>query len=274
MITKIYNNLLDSFNKWMLVKQIQTFDKQTNHNHLNNGYKVYRNLFSPISITRPQNFDQYGWNINYTISSDIALLSSNIIKELHGDIKSYIGDDCRLDNMYISWFDPSISTKSSVSENWHSDNCGNRLKLWICLKGQGGTKTLFLPGTHKKKYTFGVDEFLRAIGKKNKSIVENQTELDLCAGDVGIFDTNGLHRGYYGEGADERVAIVVEFISASKSNNIAKHTPCGPGSSDTGEVVFIEGGENFLKETNLLDDDLIHIDKEGSIYSIKNLSIK
>lgn len=140
-----------------------------------------------------------------------------------------------------------------MSGAWHDDNCGHRLKMFICVHGDGSTPTLYLPGSHRSRYRFGVLELLRFSGRGDSKSRVGEVALRYSSGDVAVFDTNGLHRGKYEHSACERIVIVAEFINRKKSDVISGRAPCGPGSKPNGEVIFSSAAFEILNTSGLID---------------------
>ena len=102
----------------------------------------------------------------------------------------------------------SRSPRQSISGEWHHDNVGNRVKLFVVLGNESDENgTEFVPHTHKTRW---------------RSFTGRQTAPDRGGwfvpqrrGDVLIFDTNVVHRGRYS--GSERIILQIEFSSIFKS---------------------------------------------------------
>ncbi len=100
------------------------------------------------------------------------------------------------------------SPRQSSSGEWHHDNVGNRVKLFVVLGNESDENgTEFVPHTHKTRW---------------RSFTGRQTAPDRGGwfvpqrrGDVLIFDTNVVHRGRYS--GSERIILQIEFSSIFKS---------------------------------------------------------
>jgi hypothetical protein len=198
------------------------------------------------------------------INKDVALILAKSIKLLEKDIIDYLGSESRLDGLSVWWFDPTISEKHGVSGGWHQDNCGNRLKLYICLEGDGSTPTIIQKDSHKNLYSFGIKDLIRFIGKADTEDRENEIRLAYKSGDISIFDPHMMHRGLYETPATKRVVILAEFINRNKGNAIHQHAPCGPN-----KVRFDNDAFDIVNSTRFIDHNLINNNTDFYDYSIK-----
>lgn len=235
------------------------------------GFLFHKGWVDAPPLPEPPQFDAYGNHISHRISVDIARIALPVILRLRPTITGYLGAGCRLDDISLFWYQPAQARKPMVSGGWHDDNCGHRLKLFICLKGDGSTPTVFLPGSHRHPYRFRYAELLRFMGLSNKASRPGEVCLRYQGGDVALFDTNGLHRGQYEGPATERAVILVEFMDRQKSNAISGRAPCGPGSSPTGEVLLEPEAYALLASTGLMDSALA-VTRNGLVsYSLSHL---
>lgn len=234
------------------------------------GASFHENYFIPFDISPPDTFNAQGVARSNKITLEIAEVAKNIIDGFGGFVTGYLGEKSRLDDMYLFWFDPEKITDWSLSNSWHDDNVGSRVKIYICFSGNGNTPTVVLPNSHNKPYSPRWGEISRFSGVRNISPLDNQIALRYKSGDVAMFDTSCLHRGLYEQPAAKRTVMVLEFINRDKSNVISGFSPCGPGMSRTGEVVFDAKAYELLRKTGTLDDDLISQRGGDYIYSLKN----
>lgn len=109
-------------------------------------------------------FDKYGMWQSRDIPDDIALLAAEVIGGFKAEIVSYLGEDARLDDFYLFCFDPVKSEENCISGGWHNDNVGYRMKIFVCLEGDGSVPTLYVPGTNRSLYRFNLKEALRFSG--------------------------------------------------------------------------------------------------------------
>lgn len=270
-MTKIRSLLKLFYQKLLINKTINKFDKSINFNFLSEGYKLEKDIVnSSIALYQYDTFDDFGMFEHRNIDNKLAIVIMEALTIFENIIIGYIGKDARIDDMKLMWFDPSKAKKTSVSGNWHNDQCGNRLKLYICLKGDGKTPTVFLPNSHTKNFRFGLKDMMRFLGRKNTRNYINEKKLRLSSGDCLIFDTNGMHRGKYESGSSERVTILVEFINKNKSNKISGIAPTGPGNNRSGVINLDKDAYRILSKSILFDHDLLKPSEESFIYSLMN----
>jgi len=118
-------------------------------------------------------------------------------------LKEYLGRYWSADYGLI-WRAPPQSS----SGEWHHDNVGHRLKIFIVLENeseQNGTE--FIPFTHRTRWTTFSG---RMDAPSQRPCFEVQRP-----GDVLLFDTNALHRGVYSPKG--RTILQVEFTHILKS---------------------------------------------------------
>ena len=145
-------------------------------------------------------------------------------------IIEYIGEEARLDGIKI--IKTSIQdSKKNISSNWHTDNVGIRLKLFICFEGDGSQPTFIINNKNnnnllKKIFKDYIFEVKRWIGFDNKIKSNEQISLKHLTGSAYIFDTNNLHRGSYEEATAERKVLVFEFSTFKKHVHL-KNSPIG-----------------------------------------------
>ncbi len=266
MINKIFNIVNEYRNKKKIQSIIQEFDKSVNINGNFPGYRYLKKVFEPenIKLDSPMNYDRFGMSTSKIINKDVALILNKSIKLLEKDIRDYLGGETRLDDLSIWWFNPAKAIKPGVSGGWHQDNCGNRLKLYICLEGDGSTPTIIQKDSHKKMYSFGIKDLLRFIGKADTKDREDEIRLEYRSGDIAVFDTHLMHRGLYETPATKRVVILAEFINRNKCNAIHDHAPCGPE-----KVIFDKDAFDIINNTKFIDHSLINKKYDLYEYSLK-----
>lgn len=194
-------------------------------------------------------------NYNHPIIFDKNTIVEKILLDLELNylIKSYLGSDARLDIISFS------STRSDalnkiISEKWHYDNVGKRLKLFFFLNSNIQISTDYIINTnkifHKFYSTSGSRVSLEKVNKLKNNIVKFNPE----KGNILLFDTNGYHKGSYqknlnkfnGETSQSRLMIKFEFSSKLKSDKFYdKSDIIGP------RLTF------FSNEFNLNDCELI-----------------
>lgn len=290
---KIYHFLLQIYQKLMIQKIIRKIDMQApiqknseSTGLMQKGWEVFSSdYFFNSSIS---NYVESNWNgtIKYDsygnwVSRDIsALIMKKIIESenIQKIVTSYLGSDARLDDMYF-WFKQGTPTAKSLSEGWHDDNVGHRLKFFICLDaGLNSSRTCFMTGTNKKLYKFNlVAEFKRFfISKDNEGSFGKDgfcDEVSYKKDTIVVLDTNGLHRGNYLNLPDARNCIIVEFANRFKSNAISGKAPCGPGQSPNGKILISTNDDELFKFP-LIDQSILRKSDTGTFsYSISNLNL-
>lgn len=230
------------------------------------------------------NYDSNGLYFSSKVPDKIIeiILVSSKLEQL---VFSYLGENARLDDIYIKCQAPN---SKSISEGWHTDNVGYRLKMFIAFDANvDSPKTILVPKTHLKIYSFSFKEiFSRFILKNNLSffkkfindnfkVHKNEVKLSYTDDTINIFDTNALHRGDYAEYSNSRNCIVIEFINKKKANRIYKYSPCGPGQQENNKIIFSKNLSNILKNSSLIDKGILHEKKDSNgnlinyVYSIK-----
>ena len=156
-----------------------------------------------------------------------ALLNS---KKLESAVRSYLGPDVRLDDLYIKTVMDGLQ---SVSEGWHDDNVGYRLKLFMVFDVDGEPAgTVLIPRNRPSVYSVNLkDELKRMNGSLPTENRSQEIKIGYSAGDFLLFDTNLEHRGDYSTGTGTRYCVIAEFIDRRKGNALRGRAPCGPGQS-------------------------------------------
>jgi hypothetical protein len=100
------------------------------------------------------------------------------------------------------------SSQQSTSGEWHHDNVGNRVKLFVVLANDSdGNGTEFITHTHATRW--------RTFTGRLPPPERNGSLLRQRRGDMLVFDTNLVHRGRYS--AHERIILQLEFSNILKS---------------------------------------------------------
>ncbi len=268
-----YRSILAFWQKKSIERPIHRFDASADLEHLPEGYLTEPGMVDPEAVIEalpPVRFGRDGVGTSHEITPEIGRLAAQVIETLRPRITGYLGPAARLDDLMLFWFDPSKAEAKNISGGWHDDNVGHRLKLYICLRGDGSTPTAYIPGTHRAPYRYKWSEFGRFAGVQDVSSRPGEVFIRYRTGDVALFDTNGLHRGYYEEPAGERIVLVAEFIDRHKSNLIAGRAPCAPQSSRLGKLVFQPGALEALQATGLVDEELLSRAGDAATYSLAN----
>lgn len=172
-------------------------------------------------------------NIPVIISSNSIIAEILLNQKIINFIKYYLGDDAILDTVTLSSTNSSVDNKI-VSEQWHYDNVGNRIKLFFYLNDNSSISTDYILGTnnlyHKRYSTLGSRISNKQIEKYQPKICKFFPKKNTLL----IFDTNGYHRGNYkynDNSKDDfiRRMIKFEFSSEFKSKKFfLKSNSIGP----------------------------------------------
>ena len=110
---------------------------------------------------------------------------------------------------------------NTLSDAWHTDSVGHKINFHICVAGDGSLPTLYLPGSHKRKYLPSFMQELRSVYKLSQNPnKKNKVSFNHTKGDCTIFDANGKHMGYYKKATSDRKLIFMEFMNRSKCNDL------------------------------------------------------
>lgn len=183
------------------------------------------------------------------ISEEKAL--QEIFNLITPEIQNYLGKSSFLDG--INWMETDAKKshnklKQSNSISWHTDNVGNRLKVFLCIEGDGSQPTLIVPDKNRipslaKCFFTTFMEAFRRFGIRNKINISNSIEIKHFTGSANIFDTQLLHRGKYEQSYIKRVLLSLEF-----SNSIKHKISRGP-------IGTKEGFNSFVFDKSLLKID-------------------
>jgi hypothetical protein len=98
--------------------------------------------------------------------------------------------------------------QESSSGEWHHDNVGNRVKLFVVLRNESEENgTEFVANTHSTRR--------RSFTGRMPAPQSGGAFVRQRRGDVLVFDTNVVHRGRYS--AQERIILQLEFSNIFKS---------------------------------------------------------
>lgn len=191
-----------------------------------------------------------------------------IFTTIHSDITDYLGPDVYLDGMSWLYTDKSKS-KTIGASNWHTDNVGNRLRLFVCVDGDGTQPTLVVPSSEPipsfKKWAMDtIQETLRWCGVPNKRVIREQFSMCHRRGTAFLWDSQLLHRGGYETGQSTRLILSMEFSNPEK-HTIAK----GPiGTKKHLEFSFAEKLFESHCFKSLLDPNRITKDTNSYVYKL------
>lgn len=269
-LKKIFHPYINHVRKLQIKPVIRRYDKNIAISSWS-GASFYEGYFTPFDVPPPIKFAPQGTARSNVIGAEIAGVAGKVITDFKGFITNYLGKNVRLDDIYMFWFDPDKVTNWSLSNSWHDDNVGSRIKVFVCFEGCGNTPTMVVPNSHNHPYSPRKEELSRFSGVRDIKNVGNQIALRYKSGDIAMFDTSCLHRGLYEQPSAKRTVLVLEFIDRDKSNRIVGYAPCGPGMSKVGKVLFDEDAFKMLRATGMLDESLISCEGGTYVYSLLNL---
>ncbi|MCU4582044.1 hypothetical protein KTJ32_13695 [Acinetobacter gyllenbergii] len=272
-LRKFISSILNWIRKQQITSTIRSFDEAIDHSKWQ-GADFFPKYFTPFELPQPPQYNAQGVYRSNTIENEIGILAAKITEDFKDKLTGFLGTETRLDDIYLFWYDPSECKEWSLSNSWHDDNVGHRIKIYVCFEGNGNTPTVVIPNSYNKPYKQNKSEISRFFGKRDTTSNTNEIKLSYKSGDIAMFDTSCLHRGLYEEPAGPRAVLVMEYINRKKANIIAGKSPCGPGMSRTGKVIFKEKAYYALNETGLIDESLIEKQGNDYIYSLLNLNKK
>ena len=230
---------------------------------------------SSLSNKSVEILNDYEFNDSLTLNSELSFVLNEIFDHILVDVNKYLGENIRIDG--IKFLTTNKSTVKSISHNWHTDNVGNRLKVFACFEGDGSQPTAIIQDSHRKTYgynKFTIEELLRWAHIKNISKKSGEVLLKHSRGTIFVFDNNSFHRGCYEQTVNQRKVLLLELVNKEKSKYLMKFTslPIGPNITNS---FFID--EDFKKQftySHLLDQDLIYREDTREHYGDKKFSIR
>ena len=214
---------------------------------------------------------------HYKMQGELDLVSLNtndlieeIFQKIHDPVFDYLGENCYLDGMYFSIINKEELAKS-ISGNWHTDNVGARLKVFICFEGDGNLPTYIIPNikripTFRDYFKIFKYEFGRYIHRGSKRKFDNELALKHTSGSIYIFDTQLLHRGAY-EKLVNRSILLLEFSPIDKH----KFLPNSLGTKSYNSFKFNKNLLDIYNFSKLLDKKRIYKNKDRYIYKDINI---
>jgi hypothetical protein len=185
-------------------------------------------------------------NKSLVLDGKFAETLNQVFAKCISSIYDYLGSSIIIDSLYITHIDAALAT--SVSANWHTDNVGHNIKIYLCIHGDGTIETCYIPGTHIKPYKRNSIEDLRMIGLRNRRNKSNQIGLKHLTGSLALFDTNGMHRGAYDNLTSTRRVLEIEIADVEKCHKLHGLAPIGIRSGPGTFYVT----EEFLKRFRFL----------------------
>lgn len=185
----------------------------------NNGYTKL-NLSKPSTKYLNKLFFEYYKKKKLFLDSYSFSTFKEIFDKLNPLVIEYLGKNAKLDNIMFN-LTKKEDANSKASSNWHTDNVGARLKVFICFNGDGSQPTYIIPSRNKyPKTSYFLKSYLmevfRWLGKENKIKIKNEISLLHKTGTINILDTNLLHRGCYENAKEDRYELKLEFSDPAK----------------------------------------------------------
>ena len=194
---------------------------------LENGYLFIKNFFNSNEVNdfrKNINFDKQKRNCH--VSNNVfkqgsiieKILSDKKIKKL---LEVYLGKEVKLDFVEINRLSSNPENKS-VSEMWHYDCVGRRIKIFIYLNDCDNIYTDYVSRTNLNNYFF----YTTVGSRRSDNYIKRKYDIFFSAkpikGSIFIFDTNGYHRGSYRNISDNllRDTIQMEFSNFEKSKRL------------------------------------------------------
>ena len=193
-----------------------------------------------------------------------AVLSSGRLQAM---VTDYIGPRVRLDDLYVK---SVMDGLSSVSEGWHDDNVGYRLKVFMVFDVEGQPSgTVVVPTERPNLYAVRMgDELRRILGHPQRDERAGAVRVGYQRGDCLVFDTNIPHRGDYSAGQGIRYCVIAEFIDRDKADALRGSAPCGPGQARRRIPIPALAGVDVAVHP-LIDGTLLDPAGEGFVYGYR-----
>lgn len=221
------------------------------------GYIFYENTLNKLNLNIFKEVDSHKSIILSERHSDFF---NEIFQKILPICYDYLGSSIIIDSISVT----SVNNQDakSVSSNWHTDNVGSNLKIYVCIDGDGSLVTKYIAGSNKNKYKPNFLEDLRMIGFQQKKIINNEVAIRHKTGSLAIFDTNGLHRGAYEVGLGERKVLEIELANKDKAKCLVGYAPIGVRSGQN-TFFFTDKFIDKFKYKNIIDVDRIKNYRRG-----------
>ena len=162
---------------------------------------------------------------NISLSNEDEEYFREICSIIAPEVKAYLGSKCYIDGMTWLVTTQNLATTRGAS-NWHTDNVGNRIRLFICIEGDGSQPTLIIPSRHrippfKEWIKLTLIETIRWFGLSYKNKFYGEKKLEHKTGAAYLWDSQLFHRGGYETGSSQRILLSMEFSNPEK-HQIAK----------------------------------------------------
>ena len=202
---------------------------------------------------------------------------NEVFSSIERPIIDYLGPKVKLDG--ISYLICKKNSRSNlediISTNWHTDNVGARLKVFVCFEGDGTKPTLLIkPNTIKKSIIYQIKifilEVIRWFGIENNKTLNSEIELKHKEGSLIILDTQFLHRGDRKISTSQRSLLVFEFSNPDKHKFFERGISKGPiGTDEHNQFYFSEEVAEFKNIYKFLDKK--RITKFRNIYKYEKI---
>lgn len=181
------------------------------------GFKEYILPTKIFEIIRSKEGLKFGDKVRLTEES--APWIEALFNVLEPDIKAYLGNDAVLDGIMVLRT-TAASEKENISNSWHRDKVGHRIKVFVCYDGDGSQPTFVIPSTHLDRDSwYSIESLLQSLrwwGNLTTQTRIKQHALKHAFGSVFAFDTNIVHRGGYEKSSRSRELIVLDFSTKDK----------------------------------------------------------
>ena len=194
-----YKKIIKAHDNYKNIKNYQNNNEPINQLK-KNGYIIIENFLEDISMHEDENWSIFNNSVKkiypYIIKKNSVAHKIISNKKINGIISEYLGSNAVLDYVELQRIDLNSNYKS-ISEKWHYDDVGNRIKMFYFFNDSNDIYTDYIVSTNTifhKKYSLS-DSRINLKSKKNseheiKTIYPKKNNLF-------IFDTNGFHRGVY-----------------------------------------------------------------------------
>lgn len=240
---------------------------------ISNEDAEYSNIYADDYLSKLKNVKTPLVNIPFTIKKDSIIESFLTDKNFNHIIKSYIGPDAQLDLVQMTVTSNREDAKI-ISEKWHYDNVGRRLKVFIYLNDNNKICTDYISKTNNlihKKYSTNDS---RIAENDIKAFVEDARSYYPKLGKILIFDTNGFHRGNYknDKNAYNKETTFRKMLKLEFSNKLKSDRFYGKSNSIGVRNTFFSKDFNFencqlINKKYLTEfEDLFYYDKLYATY--------
>lgn len=233
----------------------------------------YNQIYNKIELNK--NFQVSPIYVQPEIYSKESIAEKILLdKKLTFLIKNYLGEDAYLDIISAS-ITKYNSQRKIVSEKWHFDNVGRRLKLFLYLNSNNLISTDYILNTNNLRHKNYTIMGSRLNDNKINKYVKDKTKFFPKEGSLFLFDTNGYHRGNFdqihqdqklAEKNNLRIMLKFEFSSKLKSDMFfGKSDIIGPRSTFFSNDFNFDDCELINKECLTKVNNIYFYDKNYSI---------